>query len=300
MSIQFHPNKFNLQNLKSRSSYLIIGEKHSGKSTLIKELIHHFDKDCNINTGFIYCNSKSDLSVYNKFCSKTFIYNDINLMLEKVINRQKQFNKENQELIHHFDKDCNIKTGFIYCNSKSDLSVYNKFCSKTFIYNDFNLMLEKAINRQEQFNKEYKEGKKEIYKKYSSLLIVIDDIIDMSLLTNNTNFNNIIYNGHYYNITLIISIQSVNILPSNVRQNNDIIFLFNTDNEREIRKIYDSFGGMFPSEKIFKSVLQDYTKDYQALILDMTKGPSASLNDRIKTYKADINLKYDKFGNDDF
>lgn len=240
MSLQIQPNKFDLKSLKSRSSYLIIGEKHSGKSTLIKELIHHFDKDCN------------------------------------------------------------IKTGFIYCNSKSDLSVYNKFCSKTFIYNDFNLMLEKAINRQEQFNKEYKEGKKEIYKKYSSLLIVIDDIIDMSLLTNNTNFNNIIYNGHYYNITLIISIQSVNILPSNVRQNNDIIFLFNTDNEREIRKIYDSFGGMFPSEKIFKSVLQDYTKDYQALILDMTKGPSASLNDRIKTYKADINLKYDKFGNDDF
>ena len=241
MSLQVQPNKFDLKSLKSRSSCLIIGEKHSGKTTLIKELIHHFDKDCN------------------------------------------------------------IKTGFIYCNSKSDLSVYNKFCSKTFIYNDFNLMLEKAINRQEQFIKEYTEGKhKETYEKDSSLLVVIDDIIDMSLLTSNTDFMNIIFNGKCYNITLIVSIQSVNIFPSNSRQNLDMIFLFNTDNEREIKKMYDSFAGMFPSEKVFKIVLQDYTKGYQTLILDMTGGPKASLNDRIKTYKADINLKYDKFGNDDF
>ena len=97
MSLQVQPNKFNLQSLKSRSSYLIIGEKHSGKTTLIKELIHHFDKDCNIKTGFIYCNAKSDLSVYNKFFSNTFIYNDFNLMLEKAINRQEQFNKEYEE-----------------------------------------------------------------------------------------------------------------------------------------------------------------------------------------------------------
>lgn len=228
MSIQILPNKFDLKSLKTRSSYLIIGGKHSGKTTLIKELIHYFDKVCN------------------------------------------------------------IKTGFIYCNSKSDLSVYNKFFSNTFIYNDFNLMLEKAINRQEQFNEEYKEGKhKETYEKDSSLLVVIDDIIDMSLLINNTDFMNIIYNGHYYNITLIISIQSVNILPPNVYQNFDMIFLFNTYNEREIKQIYNSVGGLFPSEKIFKSVLQDYTKDYQSLILDMTRGPRASLNDKIRIYKAD-------------
>ncbi len=228
MSIQIQPNKFDLNSLKPRSSYLIIGEKHSGKTTLIKELIH-------------------------------YLY-----------------------------KNCNIKTGFIYCNSKSDLSVYNNFFSNTFIYNDFNLMLEKVINRQEQFNKEYKEGKhKETYEKDSSLLVVIDDIIDMSLLTNNTHFMDIIFNGHYYNITLIISIQSVNIFPSNSRQNLNMIFLFNTDNEREIKQIYYSFGGMFPSEKVFKSVLQEYTKDYQSLIIDFTGGYNASLNDKIRIYKVD-------------
>jgi len=123
----------------------------------------------------------------------------------------------------------------------------------------------------------------------------------MSLLTNNTDFKNIIYNGRHYNITLIISIQNINIFPYNSRQNFDMIFLFNTtDNEREIKQLYGSFAGMFLSEKIFKSVLQDYTKDYQSLIIDMTGGLNTSLNDRIKTYKADINLKYDKFGNDDF
>jgi GTPase SAR1 family protein len=228
MSIQIQPNKFDLKSLKTRSSYLIIGEKHSGKTTLIKELIHYFDKDCN------------------------------------------------------------IKTGFIYCNSKSDLSVYNNFCSNTFIYNDFNLMLEKAINKQEQFNKEYKTGKhKETYEKDSSLLVVIDDIIDMSLVTNNTHFMNIIFNGHYYNITLIISIQSVNIFPSNLRQNFNMIFLFNTDNEREIKQIYYSFGGIYPSEKIFKSVLQEYTKDYQTLIIDFTGRYNVSLNDNIRIYKTD-------------
>ena len=162
-------------------------------------------------------------------------------------------------------------------------------------------MLEKAINRQEQFMRENEELRQEgKQQKDTSLLVVIDDIIDTSLLVNNKHFMNIIFNGHYYNITLIISIQSVNILPSNSRQNLDMIFLFNTDNEREIIQTYYSFAGMFPSESAFKSVLQDYTKDYQTLILDMTTGPNTSLNDRIKIYKADINLKYDKFGNDDF
>ena len=131
--------------------------------------------------------------------------------------------------------------------------------------------------------------------------MVLDDVIHDPSILKNEDFNNIIFNGRKYNITLIISVQYIKALPPGARQNADKVFLFNTDiDEKKKKKMYDTYDGKFPTEKVFKTVLQTFTKNYQSLVLYLNYIPDATFNDKISVFKADINLKYDKFGSDEF
>ena len=241
MAFQIQPTKFNLNRLKCNDYCLIIGKRRSGKSVLIKELMHHFDKDCGIKAGVICSHSEDVDPFYKEFFPDLFIYNNCNLMCKRVIERQEKLLEENEELRN--------------------------------------------------------KGEPE---KDNRILVVLDDVIDDPTLAKNEDFNNIIYNGKHYNITLIISVQYVKALPPGARQNPDVVFLFNTDSETEIKKMYDTYGEKFPSEKVFKNVLLTFTKNYQSLVLYLNYIPDATLNDKISFFKADINLKYDKFGSDEF
>ena len=192
--------------------------------------------------------------------------------------------------MQHFDKDCGLKAAVVCSNSK-DNSFYKEFFPDCYIHNNFLLMCKKVINRQEKILYD-----NEILKHQGKPPVVLDDVIDNPLMTKNDDFNNILFNGKCYGITLIISIQNVKALPPGMRQQFDYIFLFNSDDNTEITKMYNSFGGMFPSEKIFKTTLQSFTINQQILVLDLTKGSKASLNDKFGVFKSKINLSYDTFG----
>ena len=202
-----------------------------------------------------------------------------------------------KELMHHFDVKCGIKAGVVCSHSEEVDPYYSNFFPSTYIYSDCAKMLRKVIERQEKLLEENErlrqEGKPQ---KDSRILVVLDDVIDDPTIAKNEDFNNIMFNGRHYNITLIIAVQYVKALPPGARQNFDYIFLFANDIGAEIKKMYDSFAGMFPTEKVFRTVLQTFTKNYQILVLDMTGGPNASLNDKFGVFKANINLSYDTFG----
>ena len=204
--------------------------------------------------------------------------------------------------MQHFDKDCGIKAGVICNHSKNVDPFYKNFFPDLFIYNDCNLMCERILKRQEKLLKENEELRnKGEPEKDSRILVVLDDVIHDPSILKNEDFNNIIFNGRKYNITLIISVQYIKALPPGARQNADKVFLFNTDIDAEIKKkMYDTYDGKFPTEKVFKTVLQTFTKNYQSLVLYLNYIPDATFNDKISVFKADINLKYDKFGSDEF
>ena len=202
-----------------------------------------------------------------------------------------------KELMHHFDVKCGIKAGVVCSHSEKVDPYYSKFFPDTFIYEDCAKMLRKVIQRQERLLEENERLKKENKPiKDSRLLVILDDVIDDPTIAKNEDFCNIMYNGRHYNITLIIAVQYVKALQPGARQNFDYIFLFANDIGAEIKKMYDSFAGMFPNEKTFRTVLQTFTKNYQILILDMTGGPNASLQDKFGVFKANINLNYNTFG----
>ena len=202
-----------------------------------------------------------------------------------------------KQLMHHFDTVCGIKAGVVCSHSEEVDPYYSTFFPASYIFNDCAKMLHKVIERQTKLKEENDRLKQEGKSlKDSRLLVVLDDVIDDTSISKNEDFNNIMYNGRHYDITLIIAVQYVKALPPGARQNFDYIFLFANDIGAEIKKMYESFAGMFPSEKVFKTVLQTFTKNYQILVLDMTGGPNASLNDKFGIFKANINLVFNSFG----
>ena len=202
-----------------------------------------------------------------------------------------------KELIYHFDTKCHIKAGVICSHSENVDPYYSKFFPDSFIYDDCAKMLRKVIERQEKLLEENKKLEKEGKpQKDPRILVVLDDVIDDPTLAKNDDFNNIMFNGRHFKITLIIAVQYIMALPPRARNNFDYIFLFANDIHKEVQKMYDYFAGMFPSVNIFKIILNEFTKNYNILVIDRSDSAQASLNDKYGIFKADINLKYDGFG----
>ena len=202
-----------------------------------------------------------------------------------------------KELIYHFDVNCGIKAGVICSHSEEVDPYYSKFFPDTFIFDDCAKMLRKVIERQDKIKSENKKLEKEGKpKKDDRILVVLDDVIDDPTITKNKDFDTIMYNGRHHGITLIIAVQYIMALPPRARNNFDYIFLFANDIVAEVKKMYEAFAGMFPSEKIFKIILDQFTKNFNILVIDRTNDAHASINDKYGIFRANINLKYDRFG----
>jgi len=201
-----------------------------------------------------------------------------------------------RELIYHFNVKQGIKTGVVCSHSEDFDPFYSNFFPQSFIYYDCEHMLEKVIERQQKLKDENikleKAGKPRID---PNLLVVLDDVIDNNAFAKSQKFKDIIFNGRHYDITFIIAIQYAKSLPPDIRQNFDYVFLFNNDIPSEIKKIYEGYAGIFPSEKIFRSALQTFTRDYQILVIIMAENTQSELNNKCAIFKANINLSYNKF-----
>lgn len=202
-----------------------------------------------------------------------------------------------RQLIHHFDVHCGIKVGVVCSHSEDFDPFYSNFFPQSFIFYDCEHMLEKVVERQKKLkeeNKKLEKAGKSV--KDARILVVLDDVIDNAAFTKSQQFKDIIFNGRHYDITFIIAIQYAKSLPPDIRMNFDYAFIFRNDIPAEIKKIYEGYAGIFPSEKIFKLALDNFTKDYQILVINMAENTQSDLNDKFAVFKANINLQYDKFG----
>lgn len=206
-----------------------------------------------------------------------------------------------RQLIHHFDVHCGIKAGVVCSHSEEYDPFYSTFFPQAFIFNDCEHMLEKVVKRQQNIldeNKKLEEAGKPI--KDPRILVVLDDVIDNAAFAKTQQFKDIIMNGRHYKITFIIAIQYAKSLPPDIRQNFDYVYIFNNDIPAEVKKIYEGYAGIFPSEKIFRTALQEFTRNFQILVINMAGNTQADLNDKFAIFKANINLNYEKFGSISF
>ena len=175
---------------------------------------------------------------------------------------------------------------------------YSLFMPPSYIYEDCERMISKVLKRQIEMkninNQRLKEGKKKIDDR---ILVVMDDCIsDSKIWRKSKDLGEIIYNGRHYNITLIIVSQDIVAIPPNFRSNIDIVMLFNTSIQEELKKLYQHYAGEFSSLQEFKDTLNAVCQDYGTLVILKRGYKSLNLSDKIFRYKANINLRPKTFG----
>ena len=101
-----------------------------------------------------------------------------------------------------------------------------------------------------------------------SLLCVIDDCLGL-LGSNSSYFSTLCSKYRHYNMSLIVTTQSFRSIPLICRSNASSYVLFKSHNKKEIEKLEEELGGMFPN---FLEMYDKATKDkFSFMYLDMEK-----------------------------
>ena len=110
-------------------------------------------------------------------------------------------------------------------------------------------------------------------------LVVLDDSV--VTVKNDTQLKWLFLNGRFIQTGLILTNQGGYNLPTALRQNIDYVFIFR---DRDVRRLYEQYAGIFPTIEQFQSTLEKYTNNYGCLVIDNTSN-SNQLEDRIFHYK---------------
>ena len=101
-----------------------------------------------------------------------------------------------------------------------------------------------------------------------SMSIILDNCIDP--WEKSASMKTLFLNGRNLRTSLFITMSFAHLKPE-LRANIDFIFIAREKNERDLLKIYEQYGGMFPTFEEFKQVVDQCTKDaFTMLVIDNT------------------------------
>lgn len=175
-----------------------------------------------------------------------------------------------------------LPVGYLHSMTDDCNSFYKKFFSK-------------AIMTDENLNRVILDCQKntKIVEKGKSTVLVIEDCI-ASDYWKSTVFKHLVINSYYYNLMVIMSIQSVKDIPPPLRENIDYVFLFASDGGSNLKAIWERVASVVPTFELFETIFYRYTRDYGCLVVDNTS-TSTRLEDKIFYYKANDPGEF-KFG----
>jgi len=98
-------------------------------------------------------------------------------------------------------------------------------------------------------------------------LLILDDML--GYIKQHSYLSNLCTRYRHFKISLIITTQSFRAIPNVVRTNASFYIIFTTQNDKELQKLDDEFGGLIPN---FKSLFKMATDDmYNFLYIDLKK-----------------------------
>lgn len=178
-------------------------------------------------------------------------------------------------------------------NSKRDIPVgkvvsctdhlanfYNQFIPPMFINKEYEPeILDKIFERQDK-------AIRHNWPNQSCFLIFDDTLSDAGAWKNDKRIKRIFYEGRWFKIFFILTMQEPMGIPGNLRGNIDFTFILRTPSASHRKKIYENYAGMFPNLETFEKVLDACTENYSCLVIDNTTR-SNNLNDQVFYYKAE-------------
>ncbi len=100
-------------------------------------------------------------------------------------------------------------------------------------------------------------------------------------------FKELMLNGRHYHLWTILTLQfPVSINPS-IRSNMDYVVLFADENEQNQRRLYEKYGGVFPTFELFQQAFIEMTScEYGCMVINNGTF-SKNVRDIVFWYKAE-------------
>lgn len=181
-----------------------------------------------------------------------------------------------KDILYH-NKD--IPLGMVISKTDHLSHFYDQFIPGMLIHREYKPeTIDNLFTRQE---KAIKEKWKDPY----AFLLFDDCLSDAKNWSKDKRIKEIFFNGRWYKILFILSMQAPMGIPPDLRTNIDYTFILRNNNANDREKIYKHYAGVFPSREIFEIVLDDCTEKYNCLVIDNTTH-SNKLEDQVFIYKA--------------
>lgn len=199
-----------------------------------------------------------------------------------------------RDLLHH-QRD--IPVGVVISGSEAGNQLYSELVPKLFIHKEFNtVLIENILKRQHQVIRQAKQDMNE----YGCTgidgraFVILDDMMFDKNFTKDKHMNYVFLNGRHLQLMTITAMQYVMSIPPAWRVNTDYVFIMYENIIANRKRLYDQFGGMFPTFKSFCDVMDQYTgnNDHSCLVIrNYAPGNTPlALEDMVFWYKADEQL----------
>jgi hypothetical protein len=197
----------------------------------------------------------------------------------------------------------NVPCGVIIAQSeqKADEPFYSEFFPDSFIYYEFNIkILDKIFERQERIIEKSKTKAEQGIIIDPRMIFLMDDCLaDKNKWAKEPQYDNLMYNGRHYKIIYILTMQTPLGISPSLRNNFDYIFLLATDNQGDIKRLYDNYAGIFNNLNEFKTIFKQLTVKHQTMVLSNVASANDDLSKKFFWYKA-TDTKVGTFGCDKF
>ena len=178
-----------------------------------------------------------------------------------------------------------IPLATVICRTREGRESFAKFIPESYIHEKYTeRIISNILKRQDAAVEQWTNGS---LKNPYNLLVMDDCLHDAKTWSKDENIQHIFYNGRHDKLMLVFAMQDPLGLPVSLRNQIDYIFLLKDNKINNRKRIYEHYAGMFPSFDVFQKVFNEFTNNYECLVIDNTS-LSNNIEDMIYWYKAEI------------
>lgn len=187
-----------------------------------------------------------------------------------------------KDLLYHL-KD-KIPVGEVISATEFASPFYSEFIPKIVIHGDYNSeKIKGMIKRQRKMVKALGENNSAA----SSFLILDDCLHDAKTWQKDKHIKDIFFNGRHYALLFILAMQYPMGISPDLRTNIDYIFILRENIQKNRKRLYENYAGMFKSFSDFCIALDALTENYGCMVIN-NRTTSNKLEDQVFYYKAKV------------
>jgi hypothetical protein len=180
--------------------------------------------------------------------------------------------------------------GTVISGTEESNDFYKKMIPPIFIHGEYSpIIIANFCKRQKMVSLRVKEEMDRFGQSRTdpkSFLIMDDCLYDNSWL-NDRNIRYLFLNGRHLKVFFLITMQYPLGIPPMLRTNVDFVFILREPYLSNRQRIFENFGGAFPSFEFFCQVMDQCTQNYECLVMN-NNSQSNKLEDLVFWYKAEM------------